>query len=133
MGTQWPRIVYDLQGILGASSPENALVRAYELVRGLSPYKYRHNLQSLEGVFEFLERRAAEGNRKAVEAQERLQRILNDPELVFYEVTGTELTAPDWYDALRKEGYKKGFLEFVNEIIEKHFERQGVELGSRED
>jgi hypothetical protein len=72
-----------------ASSPENALHRAFELFRKLIPYKFKYGLESPEAVFEFLEKQASDGKKKAVEAEERLQGILANPEDVFYEVAQT--------------------------------------------
>lgn len=133
MGPQWPRIVYDLQGILGASSPENGLAKAYELVRRLLPYKYKYNVDSPETVFDLLEKKAVDGIRRAAEAEQRLQRMFNDPILIFYETVGADLAAADWYEASKREGYAKDFLTFLSETIEKHFEKQGYELEIREN
>jgi hypothetical protein len=132
-GSRWPQIVYDLQGISGASSPENALARAYELIRRLLPYKFKYDLKTPEEAFEFLEKKAADGSRKAAEAEERLRGIFSDPTTIFYETVGTDLTAPEYYEDLKKEGYKGSFLDFTSEIISKYLKEHGIELKDRDD
>jgi hypothetical protein len=130
VGPGWPKVVYDLMGISGSSSPENALQRVYELYRRMLPYKYKLGLESPEAVFEYLEKKASEGRRKAAEAEKRLQDMLKSPELIFYETIGTDTAAVDWYEKLRKTGDVKDFLDFVSEIVTKWFEKQGYELDS---
>jgi hypothetical protein len=60
IGPGWPKVVYDLMGITGSSSPENALQRAHELYRRMLPYKYKLGLESPEAVFDYLEKKALE-------------------------------------------------------------------------
>jgi hypothetical protein len=129
--TKLPAVVYDLMGITAASSPENALKRAFELFRRLMPYKFKHGLESPEAVFKFLEKEASEGNKRAVEAEERLSDIIENPELVFYECGG-DLSAVNWYEAWKKEGYPKDFLDFLNEAANGYWKSQGYELRFRE-
>lgn len=104
----------------------------YELYRRLLPCKFKYGLENPEKVFEFLEERAVAESRKAAEAEGRLQGILGDPATIFYEIAGTDLAAPEYYEALKKEGHKKGFLDFVSEIIAQHFQERGLELEFRE-
>lgn len=132
-GLRWPQIVYDLQGISGASSPENALAKAYELIRKALPYKFKYGLESPEAVLDFLERKAADGNKRAVQAETRLHEMLEDPTLIFYETIGTDLTAPEYYEDLKKEGYEKDFLDFLSEIVEIYLKEHGIELKERND
>jgi hypothetical protein len=127
-----PTVLYDLMGITGASSPENALQRAFELFRKLIPYKYKYGLESPETVFEFLEKEASEGNERAVEAEKRLSDILENPELIFYECGG-DLSAVDWYEAWKKEGYTKDFLDFLNDAANGYWRIKGYELRVREN
>jgi hypothetical protein len=133
IGSGWPKVVFDLMGAMNASSPENALQRAFEFYRQLLSYKYKYNLKSPEEAFEFLEEKATDGNRKAVDAEERLRSMLENPELVFQWTVGADLAAVDWYEALRKTGYTKDFLDFLSEIVDSWFEKQGFELEFRED
>lgn len=130
--TKLPAVVYDIMGITGASSPENALQRAFELFRKLIPYKYKFGLESPEAVFEFLEKQASEGNKRAVEAEECLSDIIENPELVFYE-WGGDLSAIDWYEAWKKEGYTKDFLDFLSEAVDGYWASRGYELCVREN
>lgn len=130
--TNLPAVVYDLMGITGASSPENALQRAFELFRKLIPYKFKYGLESPEAVLELLEKKAALGKKNAVEAEERLRGILENPKLIFYEVGG-DLAAVDWYDALKKTGYAKSFLDFLCEAVNGYWESKGYELKFREN
>ncbi len=130
--TNLPKAIYDLVGILDAASPENAVVRAFELCRKLSAYKYKYNLESLEAVFEFLEKEALEGNRQALEAKERLEGMFDNPERIFLETVGADLAAVRWYDALRETGYDKDFLDFLSEAVNGYWESQGYELRFRE-
>jgi hypothetical protein len=128
--SKWPKIVYDLMGISGASSPENALQRAFESYRKLLPYKYTYDLDNPDEVFEFLEKKAADGIGRAAEAEESLQSVMGDPASIFYETVGADLAAVNWYKALKKTGYAKDFLTLLSETIEKYFEGQGYELGT---
>jgi len=125
--SKWPKAVYNLMGISGASSPENALARAFELYRRALPYKFKHNLKSLEEVFEFLEKKNVVKSKNATNAKERLQSILEDPTLIFYETVGADLTTVNYYDALQKTGYRRSFLEFLNDIVNHFFESYGYE------
>ena len=117
---KWPQVIYDLMGISGASSPENGIVRAFELYKLALPYKFKYNMQSLEEVFELLENRAAE-------ASKRLRRVLDNPELIFYEIAGTDLAVADYYEAIREKGYPGTFLNFLTDIICRHFKDHGYD------
>lgn len=101
------------------------MARAYELILRLVPYKYKYNLDSPEKVFEFLEKKAADGIERAVEAEERSQSIMRDPTSIFHKTVGADLAAVNWYEELKKKGYAKDFLTFLSEIVEKYFEQQG--------
>jgi DNA-directed RNA polymerase subunit M/transcription elongation factor TFIIS len=130
--TNLPKVIYDLVGILDAASPENALVRAFEICRKLSAYKYKYGLESLESVFKFLEEEAQIGNKRGRDAEERLRSMLENPELVFYECGG-DLSAVDWYQAWKREGYTKDFLGFLSEAVNGYWTSRGYELRVREN
>ena len=120
VGVRYPQVVYDLMGILNASSPENGIVRAFELCRRALPYKFKYNVQGLEEVFELLEKRATE-------ASKRLQSILDNPELIFFESAGADLTVADYYEAIREKGYTGTFLDFLTDIVCRHFKNNGYD------
>jgi hypothetical protein len=77
-------------------------------------------MQSLEEVFELLERRA-------VEANKRFRSILDSPELIFYESVGADLAVADYYEAIKEKGYPGTFLDFLTDIICKHFKNHGYD------
>lgn len=129
--TNLPSVIFDLVGITGAVSPENAIQRAFEIYRKLYLYKVKYNLESVEEVFSFLEKETLAAHKKMNEAEERLQGILSNPENVFYEVGG-DLDAPNWYEALKKTGYDKNFLDFLNQAVNGYWESKGYELCVRQ-
>jgi hypothetical protein len=96
------------------------------------PYKFKYDLENPEKALKFLEEKTAVDNRKATEAEKRLQGILNDPTTIFYEV-GVDLTAPEYYQDLKKEGYEKNFLDFLSEIVSIYLDEHGIELKDRDD
>jgi hypothetical protein len=113
---------------------KNALARAYELFRKLLPYKFKYDLETPEKAFEFLEKKAADENRKAAEAEKRLHEILDDPTLIFYETPGTDLTAQKCYEELKEEqGYPEDFLYFLSWIVAKYLKEHGKVLKDREN
>jgi hypothetical protein len=122
--TNLPSAIYDLIGITGAVSSENAIQRAFELYRRLYLYKVKYNLENVEEVFVFLEKETLAAHKKANEAEKRLEDMLNSPELICYEVGG-DLDAVHFFETLKERGYQKDFLGFVNEIIGKHFREKG--------
>jgi hypothetical protein len=63
-----------------------------------------------------------------LEAKKRLEDILKNPELIFYESAGASPSPVHYYEALKREGYKGAFLDFVAEIVEAHFRNAGLEL-----
>jgi hypothetical protein len=120
----WPKVLYNLMGVSGTSSPENALVRAFELYRHALLYKFKYKLESLEDVLKLLENRATQRYREDVEAEEQLQRILNDPKLIF-KATRAGLITVSYYEATQKKGYEQGFLEFLNDVVTTYFMEHG--------
>ena len=46
---------------------------------------------------------------------------------------GADLAAVNWYEALRKDGYDKDFLDFLSEAVNSYWESQGYELAIREN
>jgi transposase-like protein len=130
--TSLPKAIYDLVGILDAVSPENAIMRAFELCRKLTAYKFKYNLESLESVFNFLERETLAAHEKANKSEAKLKDIFAHPELIYYEVGG-DLDAVHFYEAMQNEGYPKGFLDFVNDIVSTHFRNEGLELKFKEN
>jgi hypothetical protein len=129
--TNLPSVIFDLIGISGACSAENAICKASELYRRLYLYKVKYNLENEEEVFAFLEKETLAAHKKANEADARLQGILANPENVFFEIGG-DLDAPKWYEALKKTGYDKSFLDFLNQAVNGYWENKGYELAVRE-
>jgi len=117
--------------ITGAVSAEKAIHKSFELYRKLYLYQVKYNLDSVEEVFSFLEQETLAAHKKANESEVKLKEILNLPELIYYEV-GRDLNAVDYFNALKAEGYPKGFLDFVNEIVSAYFRDNGLELQFRE-
>lgn len=129
--TKLPPVIYDLEAISGASSPENALQRACELYKRLYIYKIKYNLESIESVFAFLEKETLAAHKKASISEAKLKDLLSSPELICYEVGG-DLNAVHYFEALKESGYPKNFLDFVNEAVNGYWTEQGYELRVRE-
>jgi hypothetical protein len=122
---KWPRVVYDLMGISGAASPENALARAFELYRSALPYKFKYNVESPEEVIRLLENCLAAERKKATENEKRLHDVLSDPRGIFHKAVGADLTAVEYYEELRRRGYTTGFLDFLNDVVAEYFKAHG--------
>ena len=121
---KWPKPVYDLMGISGSNSPQNAVARALELYKRALPYKFKYGVENLEEVFRLLEKKVVDADGKASDAEKTLKRILDDPTLIFWEIGG-DLIATKYYEAVQKTGCKVGFLEFLNDVVEAYFKEMG--------
>jgi hypothetical protein len=128
-----PSVIYDIIGITGASSIENALQRAFELFRRLSVYKFKYGLESPEAVFDALEKQAIKSNQKAKEAEDRLNSILESPEQIYFEAEEADFTPLDCYEHEKKSGYEKDFLDFIGEIVQQYYADRGLELPEPEE
>jgi hypothetical protein len=131
--TNLPSVIFDLVGVTGAVSADNAIHRAFELYRKLYLYKVKYGLESVEAVFSFLEREASVGNKRALEAEKRLKDLLDNPENIFLQTPWADLTPVDWYEDEKKKGYDGSFLDFINRVVERFYADRGLKLPDNKD
>jgi len=131
--TKLPPVLYDLMGLSGATCPEEALKKSFELYRKIAQYKWKYNLTSPDEVVEFLEKKYADDTRRANEAEKRVKELLDSPELIFLETVGADLDAVNWFEHEQRKGYEGSFLDFISEIVGQYYRDRGLELPEPEE